>query len=430
MTETTLDQSTVPLFFTGSNVIIYLRKKAKAVKFRYNMEQNRTIIHANTNQFEGNSTQNHSADVMISIPSGSLNTSDGAEIEITLTGVDPAVSLAGVPQLIAIDNSSEQGGDRVNLNSYGLAEVSIRNSQTKEDVKLLSPVELTIPLNPELNVSAGETIPAWYFDEESGVWIQEGYGIVEENEEGLKKWVYNASHFTWWNADAPWTDKSCVQVIAKYQNEEPVSDVTVHLSGLPRSFLYSVSGKTNSQGRICFNFKRNGLAQIKSFGGDKSFYPRPRQIRGGENAAVCPGTSDWSTSTAAPSTSCKVVTLMCDCSCVNGQSSGSLTIRKTISAQSNPAVVNLASAVKFASPSCIRQRFDYAERNYKLALEEPSGYFFIDTEAEELIRTGRVLDQTTYSLEVDVTLEDDVQPVCCEPTTVIARIELTVITGA
>ena len=78
-------------------------------------------------------------------------------------------------------------------------------------------IELYDPDGEELNIPEGSTaiiefpiaekhlnlleskIPLWYFDEESGHWIEEGAVRVQEN-----KMIGEVSHFTWWNCDLPY----------------------------------------------------------------------------------------------------------------------------------------------------------------------------------------------------------------------------------
>ncbi|MBP5457473.1 MAG: carboxypeptidase regulatory-like domain-containing protein [Paludibacteraceae bacterium] len=57
---------------------------------------------------------------------------------------------------------------------------------------------LTYPIPASLQKTAPDTMPLWFFDEQKGLWKEEGYALKSGN-------VYKGSvnHFTWWNGDFP-----------------------------------------------------------------------------------------------------------------------------------------------------------------------------------------------------------------------------------
>lgn len=52
-------------------------------------------------------------------------------------------------------------------------------------------------------IKAGDSIPLWWLDESTGIWKQEGTGIVVASTESPTKLAFKASvsHFSWWNCD-------------------------------------------------------------------------------------------------------------------------------------------------------------------------------------------------------------------------------------
>ncbi len=90
-------------------------------------------------------------------------------------------------------------GSEVQLISWGMSEISFTDNagnplQLKEDET--STLTFPIPAGMESNPPA--TIPLWYFDDEKGIWIEEGIatynGSVYEGE---------IKHFSWHNLDVP-----------------------------------------------------------------------------------------------------------------------------------------------------------------------------------------------------------------------------------
>lgn len=88
-------------------------------------------------------------------------------------------------------------GNEVQLFSYGMLNVEIRDAsgsylQLAEGKK----ATLTMPVPANMQSKAPAIIPLWYFDENKGIWIEEG-------EAKLQNGIYTGevSHFTPWNCD-------------------------------------------------------------------------------------------------------------------------------------------------------------------------------------------------------------------------------------
>jgi hypothetical protein len=85
------------------------------------------------------------------------------------------------------------------LYSYGILRVQM--SDLSGQALQLSPGSkstLIINIPPDQVATAPSTIPLWYFDEEKGVWQEEGSASREGD-----KYVGTVSHFTDWNCDDP-----------------------------------------------------------------------------------------------------------------------------------------------------------------------------------------------------------------------------------
>ncbi len=111
-----------------------------------------------------------------------------------LNPVDPLFSLE-IPggDLRAFDHN----GDDVMLYSYGMLDVEIFDNVGKPlQLAKGKPSTLTIPVPNTMLSAAPATIPLWYFDEDLGVWIEEGVASLQNN-----NYVGVVTHFTPHNVD-------------------------------------------------------------------------------------------------------------------------------------------------------------------------------------------------------------------------------------
>lgn len=87
----------------------------------------------------------------------------------------------------------------VSLISLAMIAVELMDDNGNElQLKEGFPVSAVFPIPSELLDNAPSTIPLWYFDEEMGIWVEEGEAMkVGNNYEGL------LPHFSFWNCDYP-----------------------------------------------------------------------------------------------------------------------------------------------------------------------------------------------------------------------------------
>lgn len=139
----------------------------------------------------------------VAIPASSLVTADGKAYSGTVkadmlylspdnenfTTMMPGGDMAAV----RMDESD------ATLISYGMVEVSLTDAggnalQLKEGSKS----EMTFPIPESMKNNPPPTIPLWYFNEEAGVWVEEGTATLKGD-----VYVGNVSHFSWHNLDVP-----------------------------------------------------------------------------------------------------------------------------------------------------------------------------------------------------------------------------------
>jgi len=116
--------------------------------------------------------------------------------------------------------STKDATEPAQLVSYGMGDVSLFD-EDGEPLQLadgeVAAVSMPITngdLESYYRVRVGETLPSWTWSEEWGVCLQEGEGEIVEGEDGDLYFEFEAPHFTWWNADAPYVSTTgCGRVV-------------------------------------------------------------------------------------------------------------------------------------------------------------------------------------------------------------------------
>ena len=87
----------------------------------------------------------------------------------------------------------------VGMATFGMMAVELQDANGNElQVAPGRKAELTFPVPAELQGNAPAEIPLWSFDEEVGLWIEEGSATLQGN-----VYVGEVSHFSFWNIDWP-----------------------------------------------------------------------------------------------------------------------------------------------------------------------------------------------------------------------------------
>ncbi|MDX1907040.1 MAG: hypothetical protein SF053_08380 [Bacteroidia bacterium] len=139
----------------------------------------------------------------VELPAGGIVRENGSAysgtVEVAVQHLDPtdadfaAMVAGGDLQAIRTDESE------ASLYSYGILRVEMRDPAGTE-LQLASGTSATIrvPVPTTMSGTAPATIPLWYLDEETGLWMEEGEATRQGNE-----YVGTVTHFTDWNCDVP-----------------------------------------------------------------------------------------------------------------------------------------------------------------------------------------------------------------------------------
>jgi hypothetical protein len=183
------------------------------------------------------------AGMEVAIPAGSLVAADGSTYSGSVTAemlyLDPnngsfdALMPGGDLAAIRSDNSEVQ------LISYGMTDVRLAGSDGKPlQLAANAESEMTFPVPEGMENNPPATIPLWYFDEERGIWIEEGTAARQGN-----VYVGKVRHFSWHNLDWP---ESRIEVRGKVTdcNNRPLDRVKVTLKetgGISHTAVYTDS---------------------------------------------------------------------------------------------------------------------------------------------------------------------------------------------
>ena len=137
-----------------------------------------------------------------------VTASDGVSLSITPVDVASPAALAAFPG--DFTGIQEGQNEPTPIISYGTVEYKITRNSDGEILQLKagSPATIQIPIyvskyQDDTNITVGDSIPLWSLNEETGIWVQEGTGIVKSSDNSPTNLVLEATvtHFTWWNCD-------------------------------------------------------------------------------------------------------------------------------------------------------------------------------------------------------------------------------------
>ena len=179
------------------------------------------------------------------------------EITGTITYLDPTTSdVQAGPDLLALPAGANPN-EPVPLETFGMMEFDLKDQNGSEIHELGGAAEVCMQATSGLVF--GDTVPLWYYDEQQGLWIEQGLGTVVDRN-GLPMICGDVTHFTWWNYDRPVTEHSC------FKFDVVRADDNSSLSGLLDWQAEGVSYNGTSPERAC---DRDANDPITTLAGNK-----------------------------------------------------------------------------------------------------------------------------------------------------------------
>lgn len=126
------------------------------------------------------------------------NTYEG-DVQVAAHWINPVASNLGEVMPGNLQGVNKEGRE-VAMATFGMLAVELLDEAGNElQVAPGRKAELTFPVPAELQGNAPAEIPLWSFDEDLGLWIEEGTATLQDGQ-----YVGEASHFSFWNCDWPY----------------------------------------------------------------------------------------------------------------------------------------------------------------------------------------------------------------------------------
>lgn len=145
------------------------------------------------------------------------------------------------------------------LQTFGMAAVELFSpSGDKLQIAPDSKATISFPLPAAMSSTAPSTIPLWHFDEEDGLWKEEGFATKNGN-----TYVGEVSHFSFWNCDVP---SNFVQFNCTVLNASgaPIPFTWVKISEVSNPFNLGF-GLTDSAGYVSGYVPNNRQLKLEIF---------------------------------------------------------------------------------------------------------------------------------------------------------------------
>jgi Immunoglobulin I-set domain len=177
-------------------------------------------------------------------------------VTVRVTPIDPARDPAAMPGDYLAQPAS--GTTPSPIESFGAIKVDIRDATGKRvDLAANQTATIRIPVSSR-SADVPATIPLYYFDEDKGLWVQEGSASLKGS--GANRYYEGTvTHFTTWNCDRPLETiivRGCVVDAAGNR----VAGVDVSSEGL--DYSGDASRISNASGDFAVPMRRGGLAAI------------------------------------------------------------------------------------------------------------------------------------------------------------------------
>ena len=128
-------------------------------------------------------------------------------------------------------------GSEAQLVSYGMTKVDMDIYGYKAQLADGKPATLTFPVPEKFKDNTPDEIPLWSFNEETGLWEEEGIATYDATN---KVYVGTVTHFSWVNLDYP-EKRATVKVVVKDQSGALLPNVKVDIDG-QRTCFTDVNG--------------------------------------------------------------------------------------------------------------------------------------------------------------------------------------------
>ncbi|KXH82840.1 hypothetical protein AU378_10355 [Chryseobacterium kwangjuense] len=154
--------------------------------------------------------------------------------------------------------ATNAAGNARMMETFGMVHVQLTGSSgQKLQIANGHTAEMTVPIDASQTSVAPNTIPLWSYDENTGMWNEEGSAIKVGN-----TYVGKVSHFSWWNWDAQFP-QAILKVTVKNPAGQPMVNTKVTLKR--SSQTYETYGITDNLGTVTGIIPANETLTLKVY---------------------------------------------------------------------------------------------------------------------------------------------------------------------
>ena len=151
----------------------------------------------------------------------------------------------------------DKSGQTTSIESYGFINVELKAGDKSLNLASDKSADITIPIPDAFKSNAPDPIPLWYFDEELGIWKEEGSASIVNG-----AYVGKVSHFSSWNCDIGFP-VSILKGKVVCKDGTPIGKALVVAKGFDSS--WSNSEQTNSDGSYKIDVKADAVANVFAY---------------------------------------------------------------------------------------------------------------------------------------------------------------------
>ncbi len=176
------------------------------------------------------------------------------QVLVYLTPFDPSVQ-EEFDAMPGDFTATTSGGEPAILESFGVLEVTVTQNDQQLQVAPGATVNISIPA-PAGVESPPDAMPFWSFDEQQGLWVEEGTGLYDAAN-GV--YVSDIEHFSYWNADIV-IESTCLSGRALDAFGAPLPGAHVVAGGV--DYLGSASTTADENGEFCVVVRKDSTVRL------------------------------------------------------------------------------------------------------------------------------------------------------------------------
>ncbi len=206
---------------------------------------------------------------VVELPARSLVKQSGdtpeGMITASVTFVDPSSDPGIMPG--NYETNSAQNGVQY-IESFGAINITFSDA-ANNDLQLMDGQLATIRIPLASSVApanAPETIPLYYFNEETGYWVEEGEAVLSQVNNAYV-YVGSVAHFTYWNADRVYESVNITGCVEDGQGGR-VTNASVRSQG--KTYIGSAEVATDLQGNFSLPARQNAQVLVSAVSGATS----------------------------------------------------------------------------------------------------------------------------------------------------------------